>query len=361
MCTGDDIIQPTIFHSTNSSDGMIVDMVKQLSSPSPQSQQQLQKVTFQNLNDNDNKGEQTVVVMVVLPPWAIGSSLQVFFKQLAQQTHPHTRLALLLLNPPSPTTLYTVRYYLTSSRIHMPVDVYTKTYDSMTPWIAQDNHHDSSRNAIYELEPLRKSAMARAKNFLLQSALDPLDNYVLWLDPLLDQFPTTLITDFIDLCEQDNSKSDHGVDILVPNTMIRKDGQEWGYDRSNWQETTMSRSLQDTVPNDFVFMEGWWEYDTHRFLMVDMLTNGPEDQKKMDFTKVPLDGVGSTCLFVKAEVHRSGLNFPAYPYQHQLDSEAFAKAAQVEGYIIRGLPNYKIYHSNDDDDTSVTDDNDDEI
>ncbi|ORZ15048.1 Anp1-domain-containing protein [Absidia repens] len=279
--------------------------------------------------------------MVVLPPWAIGPSLKTFFKQLAQQTHHHghhTRLALLILNPASPTTLYTVRHYLlTSQLVDLPVDLYTKTYDTLAPWVAQDDHHDAS-HAIYELAPLRKSAMARAKNFLLQSALDPQDDYVLWLDPLLAEFPATLIQDFIKV---------DGVDILVPNTMIRKDGTEWGYDRANWQETTMSTSLQDTVPEDFVFMEGWWEYDTHRFLMVDMLSNEDGvDGRTREFTKVPLDGVGSTCLFIKAELHRNGLNFPAYPYQHQLDSEALAKAAKLEGYSIMGLPNYKIYHAN---------------
>jgi hypothetical protein len=64
-------------------------------------------------------------------------------------------------------------------------------------------------------------------------------------------------------------------------------------------------------------------------------------------------------LFVKAEIHRNGLNFPAYPYQHQLDSEAFAKAAKVEGYNIVGLPNYKVYHADLEDDDGLNDsDND---
>ncbi|KAI8331243.1 Anp1-domain-containing protein [Chlamydoabsidia padenii] len=326
----------TYLYPTNNN-GNIIDTVQQLSAPSDQQRKQLEQISFQNLNNNDTT---MVVVMVVLPPWAVSSSsLDTFFKQLDRQTHSTTRLALLVLNPPSPTTIYTVRHHLPK---RWRVDLYTKTYDSLTPWIATDDHHDDT-NTIYELAPLRKSAMARAKNFLLQSALEPTDGYVLWLDPLLVDFPPTMIKDFIGL--QD--------DILVPNTMI---GNDVKYDRSNWQETPMSISLQENVPMDFVFMEGWWEYDTHRFLMVDMVS---DDNDEQIFTKVPLDGVGSTCLFVKAEIHRNGLNFPPYPYQHQLDSEAFAKIAKLEGYNIVGLPNYKIYHTNVDSNSNSDDDNND--
>lgn len=231
--------------SDTSTTTTIIDAVQDLSSSATHSQ-----VTFHNLNENDHNKEESVAIMVVLPPWAISPSLEDFFKQLAQQTHTATRLSLLILNPASPTTIYTVRHYLSSARLSCPVDLYTKTYDTLTPWIAHDDHHDTAHTAIYELAPLGKSAMARAKNFLVQSALAPTDRYVLWLDPLLTLFPTTLVADFVDQCKTESA------DILVPNTMIRKDGVEWGYDRSNWQETTMSTSLQDTVPVDFVFMEG---------------------------------------------------------------------------------------------------------
>jgi hypothetical protein len=231
--------------SPDTSTTTIIDAVQGLSSPASHPQ-----VTFQNLNENDHSKEETVAIMVVLPPWAISPSLESFFHQLAQQTHTATRLSLLILNPASPTTIYTVRHYLSSARLHCPVDLYTKTYDTLTPWIAHDDHHDTAHTAIYELAPLGKSAMARAKNFLVQSSLAPSDRFVLWLDPLLTLLPTSLVAGFVDQCKTEN------VDILVPNTMIRKDGVEWGYDRSNWQETTMSTSLQDTVPVDFVFMEG---------------------------------------------------------------------------------------------------------
>lgn len=60
--------------------------------------------------------------------------------------------------------------------------------------------------------------------------------------------------------------------------------------------------------------------------------------------KVPLDGVGATFTLVKANVHREGANFPAYPFHHQVETEGFAKMAKAMGFSVFGLPSYLIYH-----------------
>ncbi|KAI9301734.1 Anp1-domain-containing protein [Cunninghamella echinulata] len=354
--------------ATYDNNGNIIDSVQQLS------QTPLKTITFTNLNDLN--GPSQVVIMSILPPWAIdGNTLDIFFKQLAQQTHKQTRVALLVVNPPSPTTIYTVRQYIEKAHLHFPIALYTKTFEPFQDLLLNPDD-ESNQKAIYELEPLRRSLLARTRNYLLQSSLMTSDKYVLWLDPLLQEFPKTLIEDFIYIVEgKNNNHNDHSssstIDILVPNTMIQKNGRDWGYDRSNWQETEMSKAIQETVAEDFIFMEGWWEFETRRFLLIDMMDTEDDIVKKVDddkkkkkikdnqhlFKKVPLDGVGSTCLFVKAEIHQSGINFPPYPYQHQLDSEAFAKAAQSEGYHIYGLPNYKIYRLNEDDEGEFDDSN----
>lgn len=92
--------------------------------------------------------------------------------------------------------------------------------------------------------------------------------------------------------------------------------------------------------------------------MVDM----PTHLGKLD--KVPLDGVvcfirvrfkmpysfidsfrqGATFTLVKAHVHREGANFPAFPFQHQVETEGFAKMAKAMGFGVYGLPSYLIYH-----------------
>jgi hypothetical protein len=65
--------------------------------------------------------------------------------------------------------------------------------------------------------------------------------------------------------------------------------------------------------------------------MVDMPTHNPP------LTKVPLDGVGATFTLVKAQVHREGANFPSYPFQHQVETEGFAKMAKAMGFSVYGL------------------------
>lgn len=81
--------------------------------------------------------------------------------------------------------------------------------------------------------------------------------------------------------------------------------------------------------------------NTHRKLLVDMRhENGTTDR----YHAVPLDAVGGTCTLVKAQVHRDGAIFPPFPYQHQVETEGFAKMAKAIGYEIWGLPNYLVYH-----------------
>ncbi|ORX54426.1 hypothetical protein DM01DRAFT_1286999 [Hesseltinella vesiculosa] len=250
-----------------------------------------------------------------------------------------TRLALLVLNPASPASVHAVRNAVKASQLPFSVQLYTKSFDdSIARWVQQDDHQQGK---VYELEPFHKSAMARARNYLLQTALDPMDQYVIWLDPMLEDFPPTLIEDMQRIMDKGTTHDDKPatIDVLAPNTMIIKDGTEWGYERGNWQETELSKALHDTVAEDFVFMEGWWEFDTHRFLMLDMMTSGSNE------TLVALDGVGGSCLFVRADVHRGGINFPPYVYKNQLDTESFAKAALTDGYGVYGLPNYKLLHS----------------
>ncbi|KAJ2822854.1 Mannan polymerase II complex anp1 subunit, partial [Coemansia furcata] len=59
---------------------------------------------------------------------------------------------------------------------------------------------------------------------------------------------------------------------------------------------------------------------------------------------VPLDGVGGTFTLVKAHVHRSGVGFPAWLFQHQVETEGFAKLAIANGFSVYGLPHYNVHH-----------------
>ena len=60
---------------------------------------------------------------------------------------------------------------------------------------------------------------------------------------------------------------------------------------------------------------------------------------------VPLDGVGGHVLLVKADVHREGLVFPSVLFDHQVETEGFAKMAKALGHQPYGLPGYVVHHA----------------
>jgi hypothetical protein len=41
---------------------------------------------------------------------------------------------------------------------------------------------------------------------------------------------------------------------------------------------------------------------------------------------------------------QSGINFPAYAFENQAETEGFAKMAKRAGYQVVGLPNYVVWH-----------------
>ncbi|KAI8379060.1 uncharacterized protein BYT42DRAFT_496296 [Radiomyces spectabilis] len=279
------------------------------------------EVTFRDLNE-EHRGN--VLIATIVQADSL-KHMEHFLNLIEQLAYPNNNidLAILVLDP-APTTVHAVRLYVERANLHVSVDLYAKTLDDDLKLVFP------TEQPVYELEPLQRSAMARARNYLIQSALKVHHDHVLWLDIHLDEVPATLLQDLIQL----------DVDIVVPNTMIRSGDNVLGFDRQNWQETETSLSLQHEVAEDFIFMEGWWEFETHRLLMVD-ISNAADP-----FQKVQLDGIGSTCSLTKAEIHRSGILYAPYPYQHQLDSEAMAKMAKAAGYQVYGLPGYIIYYSN---------------
>lgn len=57
-----------------------------------------------------------------------------------------------------------------------------------------------------------------------------------------------------------------------------------------------------------------------------------------------LDGVGGCTTLVHADLHRAGAIFPAWPVDHQLETEGFAQIAKKLGGKLVGLPGYYVYH-----------------
>jgi len=109
------------------------------------------------------------------------------------------------------------------------------------------------------------------------------------------------------------------------------------YDYNSWTDTEDSLKIALELGPEEIMLEGYGEKPTYRNLMAH-LADPPNDR---DPDKVmPLDGVGGTVLMVKADVHRDGAMFPAFPFYHLVETEGFAKMARRLGWLCFGLPNY---------------------
>jgi len=121
----------------------------------------------------------------------------------------------------------------------------------------------------------RRTALAKARNHLLFNALTDKDDWVLWIDVDLISYSPQILQQLI--------KTD--LDILQPDCVC---AEALGQGRAN--------------PPSFD-LNAWRDHG--RLHMHDLRTEG---------ALVELDSVGGSMLLVRADVHRSGLIFPAFPY-----------------------------------------------
>ncbi|KAJ5555356.1 hypothetical protein N7535_007791 [Penicillium sp. DV-2018c] len=185
----------------------------------------------------------------------------------------------------------------------------------------------------------RRESMARARNSLLFTTLGPATSWVLWLDSDVVETPASLIQDLTGFDQP----------VIVPNCFQRfydPKSKKWDvrpYDFNSWVDSPTSQNLAANMGPEEILLEGYAEMPTYRTLMAHL-----PDMKKLDPKKMlALDGVGGTALLVKADVHRDGAMFPAFPFFHLVETEGFAKMARRLGYEVIGLPDYFVYHYNE--------------
>lgn len=183
-----------------------------------------------------------------------------------------------------------------------------------------------------ENQKIRRESMSRARNSLVFTMLGPSTSWVLWLDADIIETPVTLIEDL----------THHNQPVLIPNCYQRyynKDIKKMDvrpYDYNSWVDSDMAQALAAEMDPDEILLEGYNEMATYRTLMAHLANvRSPDPDRIME-----LDGVGGTALLVKADVHRDGAMFPAFPFYHLVETEGFAKMAMRLGYSVFGLPDY---------------------
>lgn len=193
---------------------------------------------------------------------------------------------------------------------------------------------EKDRHAL-KAQKERRSQMATARNSLLFSSIGPFTSWILWLDSDIIETPNTLIEDLTSFDKP----------VIAANCYQRYFDNELNeesirpYDFNNWAESDEGLRLASIMSDDEIIVEGYAEIVTYRPLMAHFYDKIGDINEMM-----PLDGVGGTCLMVKADVHRDGAMFPNFPFYHLIETEGFAKMCKRLGYEVFGLPNYLVYH-----------------
>ncbi|EMC97312.1 glycosyltransferase family 62 protein [Baudoinia panamericana UAMH 10762] len=272
-------------------------------------------------------------VLILTPLRNAAPYIEQHFDLLSQLTYPHELIDLaFLVGDCTDETLAVLAQEL--ERIQSRTDkipfrsatIIEKDFGATLGMDVEDRHG-------FKAQGPRRKLMGKARNYLLSAALKPEHAWVYWRDIDIKDSPSDIIQDFVA----------HDRDVLVPNIWFHRyeDGRdiEGRFDYNSWQESDTGRKLSASLDRDIVLAEGYKEYKTDRTYMARM-----GDWRDNKDVEIPLDGIGGVNILVKADVHRSGINFPCYAFENQAETEGFAKMARRAGYGVYGLPNYVVWH-----------------
>ncbi|KAF5104920.1 hypothetical protein DV451_000313 [Geotrichum candidum] len=277
------------------------------------------------------KNEERVLILTPLKDAAL--YLRKYFELISALSYPHHLIDLaFLISDTTDETLGVLAVELeriqTGNVPFNRVSVFSKDFG-----YSLDNLDVEQRHAFAAQGP-RRRAMAKARNYLLTAALKPEHSWVLWRDVDIVDSPPTIIEDLIN----------HDTDIIVPNIWFHRyddEGKdiEGRFDYNSWVDTAQTVALVNTLDRETILVEGYKEYETGREYMCRL-----GDWRRNKDEELELDGIGGVNIVVKADVHRSGINFPAYAFENQCETEGFAKMAKRAGFRVVGLPNYVVWH-----------------
>ncbi|KAG8533070.1 uncharacterized protein KY384_001853 [Bacidia gigantensis] len=295
----------------------------------------IESPSINNLNFGDLASPKEKDRVLILTPLRDAAPyLPKYFEVLSQLTYPHNYIDLaFLVGDCVDETLSTLREQLEKLQNESNVArfrsamIVEKNFGFELAQSVKERHS-------FQAQGPRRKAIGRARNYLLYAAMRPVHDWIYWRDVDVVENPATVLEDFIK----------HDKDVLVPNIWFHRLDKlgkdiEGRYDYNSWQESWWGRRLKKRISKDTILAEGYKEYKTRRKYL-----NWMGNRRKNKDKEVPLDGIGGVNIVVKAEVHRSGINFPCYPFENQADTEGFAAMAKRAGYSVFGLPNYVVWH-----------------
>ncbi|OWZ13137.1 hypothetical protein PHMEG_00013599 [Phytophthora megakarya] len=188
----------------------------------------------------------------------------------------------------------------------------------------------SNRHEV-KLQANRRRMIARYRNYALLLTMETWHQHVLWVDADVKVIPPHLLRKMVL----------SGLDILTPICFSNFRGNWINYDQNAW---VGQRLVRPTDQNDDDFLPGP--------LNVKLLDT--VDDKSKPFA--PLDSVGATMLYVRADIHRQGVLFPMHYVigsewgregYDGIETEGLCYTAHFLGFKCWGMVNESIQHTDE--------------
>ena len=249
-------------------------------------------------------------ILIATPVKNAVAHLPRYFDLLQRIDHDPARIALGFLESDSTDGTY--------GAIADRLDALRRRHPRVTLLRHDFGFHPTVPRGSPEIQRRRRSILARARNRLIAGALQD-EEWVLWLDADLVDYPADLPARLIAA-----EKS-----VVVP-LCVRPDGTVFDM-------------------NTFC-IEPPGRREDRRHLRDGILQPPPGTGRRYldglgDRALVPVDGVGGTVLLVRADLHREGLNFPAFSLNGYIETEGLAQMARAMGVQAWGMPGVRVVHA----------------
>ncbi|KAK9456868.1 Anp1-domain-containing protein [Dipodascopsis uninucleata] len=272
-------------------------------------------------------------VLMCIPLRDAEVHLPMFFSHLKNLTYPHSLIDLaFLVSDTKDNTLAVLNLKLLEIQNDKDnfqhfgqVEIYEKDFGQVVGQSFSDRHG-------FEAQGPRRKLMARARNWLMNTALKPEHSWVYWRDVDIEIAPATIIEDLMR----------HNKDVIVPNIWRPLPdwlGSQQPYDLNSWQESETALQLAKTLDEDAVIVEGYPEYSTWRPHLAYLRDPYGDPDVEME-----IDGVGGVSILAKAKVFRYGAHFPAFSFEKHAETEGFGKMCKRMHFSVIGLPHYVVWH-----------------
>ena len=292
-------------------------------------------------------------VLILCPMRDRAHALGRFFNMLTQLTYPKELISVAILEGDSKDSTYSTAQISLNNLL----DVHGFRRATI---IKRDYafNVDRAHRHDYHVQQERRSTLSRLRNFLFISALYD-EDFVLWVDSDLAWYPRDIVEVMMAVDK----------DMVVPHCLLGFNT----YDYNSWQETRESWALQSTMQPEELLYEGYLEeagVDTQRLHMSELQYRCESDEGKekegshhhhhqgshdhndndgsdsmcKEDGLVKLDGVGGAIILMKASLHREGVYFPPYPFNHSIETEGLAKMSSEMGAQPYGMPMVKVWH-----------------